>query len=253
MDRRSFIRKAGATGAGALQGSALHGTAAASATPKAAAAAAAAPAEQLGVHIQRAVRDGNTRITVQLNPVDLGQVDVHLDFARDGRVSATILADRADTLDMLQRDARLLECVAVIRALLAGESEHGVTWHLMTDAVDCGDVLAREAITIEDGETSLSLNTKCFEAGPNSFTALARGYVDGPSGAVAAQLLVIRPGEDGYDVRHALLREVIDADLLPGERARLHATYAQALTEQPELADASPAVGRSWRSASACR
>jgi len=50
------------------------------------------------------------------------------------------------------------------------------------------------------------------------------------------------PGDDGYDVRHALLREVIDADLLPGERARLHADYARALTNQPELADAAPAV-----------
>ena len=50
------------------------------------------------------------------------------------------------------------------------------------------------------------------------------------------------PGEDGYEVRHALLREVIDADLLPGERARLHARLAQTLTEQPELADGSPAV-----------
>ena len=60
--------------------------------------------------------------------------------------------------------------------------------------------------------------------------------------AVASQLLVTTPGEDGYDVRHALLREVIDADLLPGERARLHAAYARALTEQPELAVRSPAV-----------
>ena len=60
--------------------------------------------------------------------------------------------------------------------------------------------------------------------------------------AAANQLLVTAPGEDGYDVRHALLREVIDADLLPGERARLHAGLAQALTEQPELAGVSLAV-----------
>ncbi|WP_447930840.1 MupA/Atu3671 family FMN-dependent luciferase-like monooxygenase [Sphingopyxis fribergensis] len=57
-------------------------------------------------------------------------------------------------------------------ALLAGEAEHGVTWHLMTDDVDCGDVLASQAIKIEDGETSLSLNTKCFEAGLGTFAAL---------------------------------------------------------------------------------
>ncbi len=58
-------------------------------------------------------------------------------------------------------------------ALMQGETEHGVTWHLMTDAVDCGDVLACENLAIEPGETSLSLNTKCFEAGLRSFTALA--------------------------------------------------------------------------------
>jgi DNA-binding CsgD family transcriptional regulator/tetratricopeptide (TPR) repeat protein len=56
---------------------------------------------------------------------------------------------------------------------------------------------------------------------------------------VAHQLLVI---QNGYDLRHALLREVIDTDLLPGERTRLHATFARALAELPELANASPAV-----------
>ena len=60
--------------------------------------------------------------------------------------------------------------------------------------------------------------------------------------AVADQLLVIRPDQDGYELRHALLAEVIEADLVPGERARLHAAHARTLTEWPELADASPAV-----------
>jgi tetratricopeptide (TPR) repeat protein len=60
--------------------------------------------------------------------------------------------------------------------------------------------------------------------------------------AVANQLLVTESGEDGYRFRHALLREVIEADLLPGERARLHAGLARALTEQPELAGDSQAV-----------
>ena len=59
---------------------------------------------------------------------------------------------------------------------------------------------------------------------------------------VASQLLVTQPGQDGYDVRHALLREVTDADLVPGERARLHADLAQTLTERPELANGPPAV-----------
>jgi DNA-binding CsgD family transcriptional regulator/tetratricopeptide (TPR) repeat protein len=57
---------------------------------------------------------------------------------------------------------------------------------------------------------------------------------------VAHQLLVTR--EDGYQFRHALLREVVDAGLLPGERAQLHAAHARALTEGPDLAAGSPAV-----------
>jgi DNA-binding CsgD family transcriptional regulator/tetratricopeptide (TPR) repeat protein len=66
--------------------------------------------------------------------------------------------------------------------------------------------------------------------------------VDALRVVVDHQLLVTRPGEDGYEFRHALLGEVVDADLLPGQRARLHAGYARALTDQPELAGAPLAV-----------
>jgi DNA-binding CsgD family transcriptional regulator/tetratricopeptide (TPR) repeat protein len=59
---------------------------------------------------------------------------------------------------------------------------------------------------------------------------------------VAHQLLVTRPEEDGYQFRHALLQEVVNVDLLPGERAQLHAAYAHTLTQRPELAGVSPAV-----------
>jgi len=54
-------------------------------------------------------------------------------------------------------------------ALLAGEQGHGISWHLMTDAVDGGAILAQEAVAIEDQESAASLNMKCFEAGLRSF------------------------------------------------------------------------------------
>jgi DNA-binding CsgD family transcriptional regulator/tetratricopeptide (TPR) repeat protein len=66
--------------------------------------------------------------------------------------------------------------------------------------------------------------------------------VQGLRAAISGQLLVMTSRQDGYDLRHALLGEVIDADLLPGERMELHASYARALTERPELAGVSPAV-----------
>jgi DNA-binding CsgD family transcriptional regulator/tetratricopeptide (TPR) repeat protein len=46
--------------------------------------------------------------------------------------------------------------------------------------------------------------------------------------AVEANVLVA-VGGDGYAFRHALLAEAVYQDLLPGERVRLHASYAQAL------------------------
>jgi ATP/maltotriose-dependent transcriptional regulator MalT len=61
---------------------------------------------------------------------------------------------------------------------------------------------------------------------------LDEGQLDGAlRAAVASQLLVTAPGEDGYDVRHALLREVIDGDLLPGERTQLHAALARTIAD----------------------
>src|SRR6202035_5651148 len=52
--------------------------------------------------------------------------------------------------------------------------------------------------------------------------------------AVANQLLV-PDGEEGYAFRHALLREAAYADLLPGERTRLHARLAELLSREVRL------------------
>ncbi|HEY4462912.1 MAG TPA: AAA family ATPase [Streptosporangiaceae bacterium] len=53
--------------------------------------------------------------------------------------------------------------------------------------------------------------------------------------AVAQQLL-IPDGRDGYAFRHALLREAVYADLLPGERTRLHGALAALLAGEQRLA-----------------
>jgi DNA-binding CsgD family transcriptional regulator/tetratricopeptide (TPR) repeat protein len=47
--------------------------------------------------------------------------------------------------------------------------------------------------------------------------------------AVALRVLDV-DGQDGYAFRHALLQEAVYEDLLPGERVRLHAAYARAIT-----------------------
>jgi DNA-binding CsgD family transcriptional regulator/tetratricopeptide (TPR) repeat protein len=51
---------------------------------------------------------------------------------------------------------------------------------------------------------------------------------------VAAQLVVVDP-DGGYEFRHALVREAVHDDLLPGEHARMHARYAEAIADDPQL------------------
>ncbi len=60
-------------------------------------------------------------------------------------------------------------------------------------------------------------------------------YEDAVRETVAHQL-VVPDGSDGYRFRHALLREAIYADLLPGERTRLHAAMSALLAEEHRLA-----------------
>ncbi len=64
-------------------------------------------------------------------------------------------------------------------ALLNGETQHGITWHLMTREVDRGDILAQRRFDLTDNESALTLNTRCFEAAIESFEQVARGLVDG--------------------------------------------------------------------------
>jgi natural product biosynthesis luciferase-like monooxygenase protein len=58
-------------------------------------------------------------------------------------------------------------------ALVECRPEHGVTWHWITEGIDAGEVLAQARFALEAGETSLSLNTRCFEVGLELFGELA--------------------------------------------------------------------------------
>src|ERR687894_977429 len=51
----------------------------------------------------------------------------------------------------------------------------------------------------------------------------------------AIDAAVLTADETGYGFRHALLREVVHDDLLPGQHARLHARFAAHLEAHPEL------------------
>jgi DNA-binding NarL/FixJ family response regulator/tetratricopeptide (TPR) repeat protein len=55
--------------------------------------------------------------------------------------------------------------------------------------------------------------------------------------AIAGQVMVADPVEETYRFRHALLQETVYGDLLPGERSRLHGTYARLFAESGHAAE----------------
>ncbi|MFI9237311.1 AMP-binding protein [Streptomyces sp. NPDC053079] len=57
-------------------------------------------------------------------------------------------------------------------AILGGETLHGVSWHVMTERADAGDLLARREVPVSERDTSHTLNVKCLEAGVESFAEL---------------------------------------------------------------------------------
>ena len=65
--------------------------------------------EQVSVQIQRAVLSGSDKINIKLHPAHLGRVEVRLDIAADGQLSAIIMAEKPETLELLQRDIMGLE------------------------------------------------------------------------------------------------------------------------------------------------
>lgn len=59
-------------------------------------------------------------------------------------------------------------------AILHGERTHGVTWHRIEGSIDEGDILEQRIFELTDRETALTLNTRCYELGIDTFAKLVR-------------------------------------------------------------------------------
>ena len=80
---------------------------------------------------------------------------------------------------------------APVWAILAGEAGHGITWHLIEGGVDEGRVLEERRFPIGAEDTALTLNSRCFEAGMESFPSVVAQLETGP-----------QPRAQGAGVRH---------------------------------------------------
>jgi len=57
-------------------------------------------------------------------------------------------------------------------AIMNRETVHGITWHIMTDEIDAGDILKQKTVPISKEETAMSLNAKCYEKSIECFAEL---------------------------------------------------------------------------------
>jgi flagellar hook-length control protein FliK len=64
---------------------------------------------QIAFELARQTSEGNTRFQIRLDPAELGRIDVQLDIDTSGQVNARLVVEKAETLDLMQRDQRGLE------------------------------------------------------------------------------------------------------------------------------------------------
>ena len=65
--------------------------------------------DQVILHMNRNVKNGESQMSLQLQPSDLGKISVKLDFGSDGKVQGSVVVENPKTLEMLQKDSRSLE------------------------------------------------------------------------------------------------------------------------------------------------
>ena len=105
------------------------------------------------------------------DPEDLPQADWILSVANLRLLGSEVLG-RASKGAVNFHDGPLPEHAglnAPVWAILAGETRHGVTWHLIEGGIDQGRIFAERRFDLDADETALTLNTRCFEEGLDSF------------------------------------------------------------------------------------
>lgn len=69
----------------------------------------ALPIQNMAVEIAHRFHAGDNKFRIKLDPPELGRIDVRMDVARDGHVTAHLTAEKPETLAALSRDAAALE------------------------------------------------------------------------------------------------------------------------------------------------
>ena len=133
---------------------------------------------QVALQVTRALDQGRTEIRIQLDPPELGEVDIHLEF-RELRLSATVSAERADTLDLLQRDARTLARALREAGVELADSDLSFTSGGRHDRPDAGASGQRAILLAHPFAAPAPIQDRSLAAArPDGFVSLSDGRMD---------------------------------------------------------------------------
>jgi DNA-binding CsgD family transcriptional regulator/tetratricopeptide (TPR) repeat protein len=120
----------------------------------------------------------------------------------------------------------------LVSAAQASQSSQGTRGDGLPE--DLADLLLVRLDRLDDGAREVVRAAAC--SGRRVSHALVAAVVSRPDDELERSLrtaveqnVLVQVGADSYAFRHALLAEAVYDDLLPGERVRLHAAYAEAL------------------------
>ncbi|MBF0678867.1 MAG: flagellar hook-length control protein FliK [Devosia sp.] len=107
---------------------------------------------QIAFEMARQVDGGNTRFQIRLDPPELGRIDVKLDIDANGQVNARLTVEKAETLDLMQRDQRALERALQQAGLDASKTNLEFSLKQNPFAGDQNDHPEREGGVADQGE-----------------------------------------------------------------------------------------------------
>ena len=169
-------------------------------------------------------------IAVELAPLDPSALAEHLTATAPARIDATELND---IVTRAEGNAYYAE------ELLAASVSSDPGQHAVLPAGLAALLLSRVEQLSDATQQVLRAAAVAGRKADDELVRAASGlaaaeYEGAVREAVTHQLLVPH-GTEGYVFRHALLREAVYADLLPGERTRLHATMCSLLADEQRL------------------
>ncbi|MFO0388222.1 MAG: flagellar hook-length control protein FliK [Alphaproteobacteria bacterium] len=123
--------------------------------------------DQVIFHVKSAVDSGSSKIHIQLNPAELGKLDIKLEVDAEGKTGITVTADNKNTLDLLQRDSRGLERALADAGLKADSGS--LSFNLRSDGQDRNQH--------EQSQAALNYKQAMPEEEPLALDLLTRSYV----------------------------------------------------------------------------